>query len=67
MNEELKSYLVDMEERINAHADKNTAELTATVSAFATHVDNRFGEIAPVIGKIENHENRIQFLEEKLA
>jgi len=42
------------------------ADRGEAISALATHLDERFDELRPTLSKVEGHEARIQFLEERL-
>jgi hypothetical protein len=77
MDNETKKYL---EERFSRLVTKNDlavlesrmatkedlGEVIQSIQALATHIDERFDELTPVTSRVENHEKRISFLEDKL-
>ena len=66
MNDELKVYLEGMEKRIVTHVDAGHTDLGESITSLATHMDERFDEIQPILNKVEGHETRLRYLEEKL-
>lgn len=46
--------------------ESDVADLGSAITALATHIDERFDEIVPVVAQVSNHESRIKFLENKL-
>lgn len=76
MNEELKTVLEGMEKRLDTRltaidgrfdgVESSIADLGESLSALATHIDKRFDEIQPILNKVESHETRLRYLEDKL-
>jgi hypothetical protein len=73
MNDELKTYLDEQFAAVRkdtaqtfAIVETSMADLGESISALATHIDERFDESQPALNKYEGHEKRIQYLEERL-
>lgn len=73
MNEEMKTYFEGMEQRLGdrlsseiGRLETNINDVAESVHALASHMDERFDELQPALSKVETHEHRIPFLEDKL-
>jgi hypothetical protein len=43
------------------------AEVAESVGALASHIDKRFDEIQPVLDRVENHDRRLRFVEDRVT
>jgi hypothetical protein len=51
---------------LEARKKADLGEVIQSIQALATHIDERFDELTPITSRVENHEKRIVFLEDKL-
>jgi DNA repair ATPase RecN len=79
MNDELKTYLEGMEKRLTtqmvtkadvlaleSRIDEKLVDLGQSIHAVATHIDERIDELTPILAKVENHDTRVKYLEDRL-